>query len=154
MKEAEARTNSNNNIAGCVRVPLVGREEPPAALSPESCSPAKDERMPQQETTNAEGAEGLKPKKKKGRKDLYGIQGVVDTFATNALTQAKGATILKKYKELLDEAGLQINAKEIKEDLVQQHRFQSIIVGSVRSYDRLFEAGLIEEQKVQDVWKH
>ena len=70
-----------------------------------------------------------------------------DIFATNALTQATGATILKKYKEILDEAGLQINAKEIKEDPVQQHRYQSVIAGSVRSYDRLFEAGLTEERK-------
>ena len=103
--------------------------------------------MPQQGTWSSADAEGVKPRKKRGRKDPYGIQSAVDTFATNALTQAKGATILKKHEELLDEAGLQINAKQIKEDPVQQHRFESISAGSVRSYDRLFEAGLMEEKK-------
>ena len=39
-----------------------------------------------------------KLQKKRGRKDLYGIQSAVDIFATNALTQAKGATTLKKHK--------------------------------------------------------
>ena len=92
-----------------------------------------------------------KPKKKKGRKDLYGIQRAVDTFATNALTQAKGATILKKHKDLLDEAGPHINANEIKDDLVQQHRFQSIIAGSVKSYDNLYEAGVTEEKSAKNV---
>ena len=36
---------------------------------------------------------------------------------------------------------------EVKDDPVRQHRIQSIIAGSIRAYDRLYEAGLIQEKK-------
>ena len=72
--------------------------------------------MQQQDNCHLAEAKGAKLKKKKGRKDLYGTQNVVDTFATNTLTQARGATILKKRKDLLDDAGLYINANEVKDD--------------------------------------
>ena len=99
------------------------------------------------EESHPSAAASSKAKKKKGRKDLYGILNAVDTFATNALTQAKGATLLKRHNDILEEAGLQINASEIRDDPVQQHRYQSVIAGSVRAYDRLYEAELIEDKK-------
>ena len=55
---------------------------------------------------------GSTPDKKKGRKDPYGIGNAIDRFATNAITANKAATMAKKHKDLLEEAGLQLNINE------------------------------------------
>ena len=54
--------------------------------------------------------------KRKGRKDLYGIGNAIDRFATNAVLANKASTLAKKYKELLEEAGLKLNTKDTSSD--------------------------------------
>ena len=105
-------------------------------------------------TAGATETEGAKIKgektetkrKKKGRKDLYGIGNAIDTFATNALTRSRGAFVLERTKNMLEDVGVSVKCAEIMDDPTKQHRVQSIIAGSVRAHDRLYEAGLIEEK--------
>ena len=81
------------------------------------------------------------PERKKGRKDLFGIGNAIDRFATNAITGNKAATLAKKYKELLEDAGLSLGLKGMNSDSIHNQRVLSIVVGSLRAHDRLKEAG-------------
>ena len=81
---------------------------------------------------------------KKGRKDLFGIGNAIDRFATNAITGNKAATLAKKYKDLLEEAGLSLDAEGRNSDPIHNQRVQPIAAGSQRANDRLKEAGLID----------
>ena len=67
-------------------------------------------------------------KKKRGRKDLFGIGNAIGTFATNALTKSRGAFILEKTKQILTDGGVNVKCEERKGDPIKQHRVQSIIV--------------------------
>ena len=80
---------------------------------------------------------------KKTRKDLFGIGGTIDIFATRALIASPVAPILKKHCQMLKECGVGVDLKELKADPIQHQRIQSIIAGSLRLYDRLQEAGLV-----------
>ena len=61
---------------------------------------------------------------KKGRQDLYGVGNAIDKFATSAITA-------KKYKDILEDVGLQLNIDKTSKDPIQN----------------LSAAGLIETKK-------
>ena len=81
------------------------------------------------------------------------IGSVIDTFETNAQTANEAACILSKCKNRLEEVGLEVNRKAIALVSIQQQRTQPVIVGSIRSYGRLYAAGVIEQKGVPEVWK-
>ena len=78
---------------------------------------------------------------------MFGTGNAIDRFATNAIVGNKAATIIKKHKELLEDAGLNVDLKKMTTDPINNQRIQSIVAGSLRANDRLKEAGLIESRK-------
>ena len=85
--------------------------------------------------------------KKRTRKDLYGIGAAIDTFATKSLISSIVVPFLKKHAEIIKEAGVDVDLKNIKEDPIQHQRVHSIIVGSIRAYDRLHTVELVADGK-------
>ena len=77
---------------------------------------------------------------------MFGIGNAIDRFATNAITGNKAATLAKKYKELLEDAGLSLDVKGINSDPIHDPRVQAIVAGSLRANDRLNEAGLTDSK--------
>ena len=63
-----------------------------------------------------ETMEATQGKPKKTRKDLFGIEGAIDIFATRAFIASTAAIILKKHSQMLKECGAGIDLKELKAD--------------------------------------
>ena len=81
---------------------------------------------------------------RRGRTDLYGLTGAVDTFATTALLKNKACTVLKKHKDVLKQAKLEIDTDNVAKDPITNQRLQAAIAGALRAPDRIFEAGIVE----------
>ncbi len=84
------------------------------------------------------------------RKDMYGINGAIDHYATTVNLRGRAAGVVRRNKPLWERVkgpGDLNKYSEEGEEQVACQRLQAIIAGSIRCYDRLFAAKLVGSKK-------
>jgi exonuclease III len=81
------------------------------------------------------------------RKDIYGINGGIDRYATKVLLDGRATAVMKEHGALWAKLGDQVDLVKYANDPIWRQRLQAVISGSMRAPNRLHKAGLKEDAR-------
>ncbi len=85
-------------------------------------------------------------KKRGARKDLYGVGDAIDTFAVCSNLKGRARDVIHRNEKIWGESGADRDLDKYRADPIHAQRLQAVIAGSLRAYDRLHRAGLLDSE--------
>ena len=76
---------------------------------------------------------------------MHGINGLIDKYATMALSEGR----VPKMPKACDDSNLPDDTKKYSQDNLWRQRSHASIAGSLRAYDRLHKADIVDSPECQ-----